>query len=176
MSYGPSAYPAYTGDPHDPHRPPHQPPLTAHEIQLWSHQRVTEARHPREPTVQPIPSPGDLVAVRLRPWGPTIPAKVLAVQPIGELAHPDWAGGDVDPNLWVDDGLGHYKPKWDPWPEVDVETMPLTDAAGERLKLPYEFRSGQRVRCKEARVRGSCGWLWPGHPLDTPFDGRSGGS
>lgn len=169
MAIAPQAHPAYTGLPGDPHRPAHEPPLSAQEIQLWAHERMTDASIPRAPLIQPIPSTGDLVAVRLRPWGPTIPAKVLAVQPVGELQHPDWAGGDIDPNLWVADDLGNYRQKWDPWPDLEVETLTLRDKAGHEVKVPFERRAGQRVRCKEARVRGSAGWLWPGHQHDTPW-------
>jgi hypothetical protein len=153
--------PAYTGDPADPHRPPYEPPLTKQEIQRWAHERFTEPVDGGA-VVQPIPAVGDLVTVRFQPWGPTVPARVLAVQPVDVLRHPDWAGGDVDPNLFTEDDAGRWAPKWDPWPDVELETLPGKDR-------PHELRGGQVARCKEARVRGSCGWLWPGHRWDTPW-------
>lgn len=155
--------PAWTGDPADPHRPAHEPPVTAREVALWAHERVTTSRHPAEPSVQPIPAAGDLVNVRLRPWGLTVPAEVLQVQPVDVLRHPDWCGGDIDPNLWVQQDDGTWRPKWDPWPDVLLRTLPD--------RRPHELRGGQIVRCKEARVRGSSGWLWPGHGWDTPWEG-----
>lgn len=175
MSFGPYGGMAYIGDPGDPHRPPHEPPVTPAEVTEWAHQRIGHAVIPGKPVIQPLPAPGDLVAVRVRPWAATIPATVTRVQPCDVISHPDWWGGEVDPDLWVPitnpdgtavlDGLGApaYRPKWDPWPWLDLLTIP-TDR-----KRPHEYRAGQLLRCKEARVRGSAGWLWPGHVLDTPW-------
>ncbi len=113
-------------------------PIGRHEIE-WAHNRPGQHR-------VPVPRPGDQVMYRHDEWGDVSEAEVLSVQPLDDLD---------DPHLWFPqtdergqllelDGRPILAQKPDPWPRVVLRT-----------------RYGTAVT-REARVRGSAGWL----PLD----------
>lgn len=107
-------------------------PYSAGEYR-WARQRPVADR-------TPIPSVGDEVLYRHAPWEPPVPADVLHVQPFEDMA---------DPNLWSDidgpEGMPIWVPAVDPWP-----------------LLTLRAHGYGRVKTREARLRGSPGWL----PLD----------
>lgn len=113
----------------------------------WEYRWARE-RPPRHRT--PVPAVGDEVDYRHDPWAEPSRAEVLAVQPLDDI---------TDPNLWTvetrRDGSGQevpllvedrpvLRPHADPWPLLTLRTV---------------HGVGQS---REARLRGSAGWL----PLD----------
>lgn len=114
-------------------------PYSASEIS-WAHERPGQHR-------TPLPVAGDEVEYRHDSWGPVVRVDVVHVQSLDDIG---------DPHLWrVElDGFGRplllddrpvMQQRFDPWPVL-------------RLKVP---RVGL-VDTREARLRGSPGWL----PLD----------
>lgn len=107
----------------------------------WAHERQPQQR-------TPVPAVGDEVLYRHNGWGPVARADVLSVQSETDLD---------DPHLWrvETDGFGQpvlldgrpvMQQRFDPWPLVQLRVPGLA----------------QRVETREARLRGSAGWL----PLD----------
>jgi hypothetical protein len=140
----------------------------------WEHIEVTHARNRPQSERPPLPAVGERVWYRAHEWerdpaGLHVPPElvtVVAVEPDDDPDSRDYIDGVGwvrDPNLWhlVRDTLGHprtnpdgglrYAPVADPWPWLD-------------LQLPDDEhgRPGRVVRAREARLRGSAGWL----PLD----------
>lgn len=130
---------------------PHGP----QEVRRWAHERRPHER-------EPVPQPGERLLLREEDFGPAVPAIVAAVQ---DLATPGdhWRqhGGLVaargpgvpDPTVWAHDDAG-WRLRDDPWPWVHVQVILGEDDAGPALAPPRW--------CKEARVRGSAGWLREG--------------
>ena len=101
----------------------------------------------------PIPAPGELVCYRNDEWGPVSNARVVAVQSLDDRD---------DHYLWDVATVGGAD---------GTERRPLEDGAGRRVKvaradpwldLTLDTEGYGRRVCREARVRGSAGWL----PLD----------
>jgi hypothetical protein len=120
-------------------RPRHEPPRTPEEVERWAWEREPEERedHPR---------PGEHVLVRTEEWAEPVPAVVIEVQ---DIVRPNDGHGShyaPDPNVWHP-VTGDLHP--DPWPWVTV-------------RLGHDPGSGREMKVKEARVRGSAGWLRPG--------------
>lgn len=110
----------------------------------WAHRRPAEHR-------TPLPAAGDEVRYRHDGWGPVWPAEVHWVQPFDDLDDPhlwnielDGVGGAV-----LVDGRTVIQQRFDPWPRLHLRV----DAPGLTHLL---------VDTREARLRGSPGWL----PLD----------
>lgn len=133
----------------------------------WADAEFAHARNRPHAERPALPAVGDRVWYRHVHWerdplGGLVPAElvtVLAVQKLDDRS---------DPNLWqpvressgapVLDGDGRqvWAPVPDPWPWVDL-------LRPDRVKPDGGFAGyGQVVRTREARVRGSAGWL----PLD----------
>lgn len=107
------------------------------EVKRWAWERRPGER-------EPVPHVGEHVLFRPEDWAEPVPAVVTAVQDMRR--HNDGhGGGDPDPHVWDEYGL----PRPDPWPWV---TMRIGD----------DPHSGREVKSKEARARGSAGWLRPG--------------
>lgn len=93
------------------------------------------------PPDTPTPSVGDVVWYRRHEFGDCTEATVLDVQ--------DPHDSRDDPNLWQPDDAGRWALRLPPWLELTLNT-----AYG-------------RVTCRQARARGSAGWLpydWDGAP------------
>lgn len=133
-------------------------PYTPAEIRRWAHERRP---HERE---QP-PAPGERLLLREQDFGVAVPAVVAAVQDLVTPAD-HWAQhgglipvrgpGTPDPSVWAyDEALRGFRLHDDPWPWVQVAVIAGEDAGGAvRLASPRW--------CREARVRGSAGWLREG--------------
>jgi len=101
----------------------------------------------------PLPAVGDEVAYRNDEWGPVSRARVLELQDPNDMG--DHYLFDVVTTT-QDDGTGR---------------VPYIDGAGQRVKqrrpdpwltLTLDTEHNGRRACREARLRGSAGWL----PLD----------
>jgi len=139
-------------------------PHTPREVKRWAHERRP---HERE---QP-PEPGERVLLREENFGPAVPAIVAAVQDLTVPGdHWNQHGGLVaargrgvpDPSVWTHDDAAGWRLHDDPWPWVHVQVI-LTDAEGNELHGDDgELLLAPPRWCKEARVRGSAGWLREG--------------
>lgn len=122
-------------------------PLTREEITLAVHARP----HPT-----PIPAVGDVVWYRAQQFGDLVEAVVTAVQEHPYLNE----DGTPDANVWYLDNISGEPLRLlpDPWPKLWLDTV-WHDEQGN----PYQIKPP--ISCREARVRGSVGWLpydWPG--------------
>lgn len=134
-------------------------PHTPHEIRRWAHERRPHER-------ERLPRPGERLLLRETDFGEAVPAVVTAVQDLSS-PHDHWrrhggrerqqGPGDPDPNVWypelneLNEPTGRWLLKEDPWPWVQVSKVVTRDDGGEFLAYPRW--------CREARVRGSTGWL-----------------
>lgn len=89
-----------------------------------------------------VPEPGDLLWYRHDPGSARL--QPVQVESVNWGAHPDPSA--ADPNVWTQDAAGRQVHRRDPAPLV-------TFVAG-----------GLRVECREARVPGAAGWMWPTGP------------
>lgn len=127
-------------------KPDHEPVVTGAESKRWAWHRQPDER-------EDPPQPGDVVLFRTEEWASPVPAVVTEVQNM--IRHNDGHGGShPDPHVWDENGL--LRP--DPWPWV---TLRLGDDG-----------TGREVRSKEARVRGSAGWLRPGSRWAPAAEGK----
>ena len=144
--------------------PAESPPHTPGEIERWAHRRRPHER-------EAVPAAGERLLFRERDFGEPVPAVVHAVQDMTSAADDHWAqaGGQrgtrqPDPNVWEPelDGwnrpTGRHRLKDDPWPWVAIQLV-RDGPDGEELAAPRW--------CKEARVRGSAGWLREGSRAHT---------
>jgi hypothetical protein len=132
-------------------------PHTPQEVKRWAHER-----QPRER--EAVPDVGERVLLREADFADPVPAIVAAVQ---DLTTPgdhwrqhgqqvDQLGPGVpDPSVWSHDPAPGWRLHDDPWPWVHVQVITGTGDDGEPLLAPPRW-------CKEARVRGSAGWLREG--------------
>jgi hypothetical protein len=144
----------------------------------WERIEVTHAHNRPLSERPPLPGVGDRVWLRQHEWErdltgrhvPPVPVTVTAVEPDDDPDSRDFVpdlGWVRDPNLWhvVRDMFGQpiydgealrYAPVADPWPWLDLQ--PDDDEYGHPVPA---------VRAREARLRGSAGWL-PWDYLDLP--------
>lgn len=133
-------------------------PHTPAEVRRWTQQRRP---HEREKP----PEAGERVLFREENFGLTVVAVVTAVQDL-ETPGDHWNqhGGQVqlrgqgipDPSVWAfDEQAGRHKLHPDPWPWVQVSVVTGASDDGSDQLAPPRW-------CKEARVRGSAGWLREG--------------
>lgn len=109
----------------------------------WSPREVAWARRRPGPHRTPLPQVGDTVWYRHDNWGPVSEATVLAVQSLEDVDDPNvcrWQPDDAG-NLVLLDGRPVALAAFDPWPKLTLQT-----------------RYG-RCFTREARLRGSAGWL-----------------
>jgi hypothetical protein len=128
---------------------------TPQEVERWAHRRQPHER-------EAVPEPGERLLFRQLDFGEAVPAVVDQVQDMTDpAAHwgPHDGLGQADPNVWGFDEQGRIRLKADPWPWVAVRIIRPGDDGGEYLAVPQW--------CKEARVRGSAGWLRPGSRAHT---------
>ncbi len=138
-------------------------PHTPEEIRRWTLRRRA---HERE---RP-PQAGERLLLREQPFGPAVPAIVADVQDLATPGdHWNQHGGHVplrgngvpDPLVWAfDPQAGRHRLHHDPWPWVHAQVITGTGDDGEPLLAPPRW-------CKEARVRGSAGWLREGSRAHT---------
>lgn len=155
---------------------PHSP----QEVRRWAHERRPHER-------EAVPVPGERLLLREADFGEPVPAVVAAVQDL-TVPGDHWAQhgglvatrgpGQPDPTVWAQeyqrdaagnliydaDGdpvpTGRWLPHHDPWPWVHVQVITGTGDDGEPVLAPPRW-------CKEARVRGSGGWLRHGSRAHT---------
>ena len=138
-------------------------PHTPEEIRRWAWQRRPGER-------EPVPEPGERVLLRETDFGEAVPAVVTAVQDLSS-PHDHWTRhgglearrgpGIPDPNVWRWDGQRQaYILRDDPWAWVQAAAVRGEDAAGRPVL-------GSPRWCREARVRGSTGWLREGSRAHT---------
>jgi hypothetical protein len=154
-------------------------PHTPQEVKRWAHGRRP---HERE---RP-PEPGERLLLREADFADPVPAIVAAVQDLttpgdhwrqhGQLVQ-RLGPGMPDPSVWTPeyqrdaagnliydaDGdpvpTGRWLPHDDPWPWVHVQVI-VHEGGGPPDLAPPRW-------CKEARVRGSAGWMRPGSRAHT---------
>jgi hypothetical protein len=139
------------GPPPDPIRP-----HTPQEVRRWAHERQPHER-------EAVPDIGERVLLREADFADPVPAIVAAVQ---DLTTPgdhwrqhgqqvDQLGPGVpDPSVWAHDDASGWRLAADPWPYVQVQVI-THEGGGPPDLAPPRW-------CKEARVRGSAGWMRPG--------------
>lgn len=133
-------------------------PHTPQEIRRWAHQRRPHER-------EAVPEEGERLLLREGDFGPEVPAIVVAVQDMTAPGdhwrqHGDRVAaegpGMPDPGVWaLDEATERFRLHDDPWPWVQVRRVLGRDAQGADIL-------GDPRWCKEARVRGSAGWLREG--------------
>lgn len=98
----------------------------------------------------PIPREGDTVLCRLNEWGPAYAAEVERVQPLDDVDDPHLAEVTLDERqeVVVLEGRPVMAMVDDPWPTLWL----VVDTPRGKI----------RTHTREARLRGSAGWL----PLD----------
>jgi hypothetical protein len=138
-------------------------PYTRAEIDRW-----TEQRRPHER--EEIPAIGERLLLREVNFGEEKPAIVVAVQDMSS-PHDHWnrhgglehlrGAGIPDVNVWRwDETRGEHVLHPDPWPWVQVQVITGEDGDGNPVLAAPRW-------CREARVRGSAGWLRPGSRAHT---------
>jgi hypothetical protein len=137
-------------------------PHTPQEIRRWAHER-----RPRER--EPLPQAGERLLIRETDFGEPVPAVVTAVMDLGS-PHDHWnrhggleherGPGEPDANVWrYDEASGAHVLRDDPWPWAQVSKVVTAGDGSEELAYPRW--------CREARVRGSAGWLRAGSRAHT---------
>lgn len=140
-------------------------PRSPREVRRWARER-----RPAEREAPPLA--GERLLFRQSEFGPVIPVITMAVQ---DLARPGdhWrqhgdlerfhGPGEPDPSVWEwDEAEGRYRLHPDPWPWVQVQEA---GADGRPLPSPPRW-------CREARVRGSAGWMREGSRAHTGHYGE----
>lgn len=133
-------------------------PHTPQEIRRWAHERLPRER-------EPAPERGERLLLREADFGEAVPAVAVAVQDLTTPGDHWHQHGDLvrtrgpgvpDPTVWVyDETAGRYRLHRDPWPWVRVRKILGTAADGTEILDAPRW-------CREARVRGSAGWMRPG--------------
>jgi hypothetical protein len=144
---------------------------TKAEVDRWAHER-------REHEREPVPETGERLLFRDAEFAPPVPAIVTGVQDMTGPPHNHWhrnggledkrGPGMPDVNVWepTEDGRG-WMLKADPWPWVHLRVI-RQDADGSDLRDDNGDLVLDAPRwCREARVRGSCGWLREGSRAHT---------
>lgn len=134
----------------------------------WAQIEVTHARNRPHAERTPWPKVGDQVWYRRYDWD-RHPSTGRRVEPaLGVVATVQDPDDREDPNLWqrirnltgqlmwTREGGPLHQEVADPWPWVDIQLPDLLKPNG------FLMRHGEVVRTREARMRGSAGWL----PLD----------
>lgn len=135
------------------------------EIRRWSFWRQPHER-------EPVPQPGEHLLLRETDLGEAVPAVVVAVQDMSS-PHDHWHrhGGlerthgpsEPDPNVWrYDDQARAHVLHADPWPWVQVRVIRTGEDGSELRGEDGEPVLAPPRWTKEARVRGSAGWLRAG--------------
>ena len=138
-------------------------PHTPAEVRRWAHQRRPQER-------EKPPAVGERVLLRETDFAEPVPAVVAAVQDL-ETPGDHWrqhgqltgrmGQGMPDPSVWAyDEGARRHRLHDDPWPWAHVQVITGTGDDGEPLLAPPRW-------CKEARVRGSQGWMREGSRAHT---------
>ena len=127
-------------------------PPTDLEVERWARRRLQDER-------ESIPEPGERVLFRAVQFGDVGPALVDLVQDTEEPGD-HWGSTRIpDVNVWRVNEHGRHVLTDDPWPWVRVSPVQIADDGSEVLTPPRW--------CKEARVRGSAGWLRAGSRAHT---------
>lgn len=139
-------------------------PWTDDEIKRWAHNRRPHER-------ERLPHVGERLLLRTEDFGIPVLAEVVDVQDIHGTPHDHWnrhgglestrGSGIPDVNVWYwDPDLRRHRLKDDPWPWVQVKVIVGQDDNGDDVYASPTW-------CREARVRGSAGWLREGSMAHT---------
>jgi hypothetical protein len=162
-------------------------PWTKTEIERWAHGRLPHER-------EPVPAAGDRVLLREEHFGEPVPAVVTAVEDMSS-PHNHWhRHGDLeaergpglpDPNVWhdhparpptgelrcvlcdEDPHLNGVLFNRDPWPWVRAAVIRTDEDGNELHGEDGELLTATPRWCREARVRGSAGWMREGSRAHT---------
>lgn len=145
-------------------------PYTPEEIRRWAHERRPHERERH-------PAPGERLLFRETDFGDAVPAIVTAVMDMSR-PHNHWhrhgglertqGPGLPDQNVWrYDEASDRHVLKDDPWPWVQVAEIRFSEDGSERTGGDGELVTGSPRWCREARVRGSAGWLREGSRAHT---------
>lgn len=143
-------------------------PWTQAEIDRWAHNRRPHER-------EAVPQPGERVLLREEDFGPAVPAVVVAVQDMSS-PHDHWnrhggtehlrGPGQPDQNVWEPAADG-WRMKDDPWPWVHVRVIRTGEDGSDLHDDDGNLVLAAPRWCREARVRGSAGWLREGSRAHT---------
>jgi len=151
------------------HPPDYLRSHTQAEIDRWAYRRQPGER-------EKIPAPGEQLLFRAEEFAEPVPAVVTAVMDLSS-PHDHWnRHGDLErargPGLpdvhvwsWDEDRREHVLLD-DPWPWVQVSPV-VTDSRGRAVKENGKPVLAPPRWCREARVRGSRGWLRRGSRAHT---------
>ena len=137
---------------------------------LHSPLEYERARRRPFPERTPLPAVGDELFYRHNGGSPNVyRIEVIRVQSLEDFE---------DPNLWYFQTEADGRPRWiegrqvlarahDPWPLIWAKLQEPTHELGRNVDLP----AGMCIETREARMRGSAGWLpldWETRPQPAP--------
>lgn len=141
------------------------------EIDRWAHSRRPDER-------EKVPWIGERVLFREHEHGPAVPALVHDVQDMTGTPHNHWhrhgniehlrGPGQPDVNVWEPHPAGQgWVLKADPWPWVHIREIRTGDDGTDLRDEDGNLILAAPRWCREARVRGSAGWLREGSRAHT---------
>jgi hypothetical protein len=144
---------------------------TQQEIDRWADNRRPHER-------EQIPYIGERVLFRAEDFAVPDPALVRDVQDMTGAPHNHWhrhgaleekrGPGLPDFNVWRwDEEHGRHVLKDDPWPWVQLQVILQDENGGDLRGEDGNLILAAPRWCREARVRGSCGWLREGSRAHT---------
>jgi len=145
-------------------------PYTRQEIERWTERRMPHER-------EELPVPGERLLFREVNFGETQPAIVTAVMDMTS-PHDHWnrhgglertrGPGEPDVHVWRYDEQRHAHVMLDdPWPWVQVSVIRTSEDGSDLLDEDGKPVLAAPRWCREARVRGSAGWLREGSRAHT---------
>lgn len=146
-------------------------PYTKEEIDRWAWERRLHER-------EAVPERGERVLFREQDFGPVVPAIVHDVMDMAGPPHNHWhrhgaleqerGPGIPDVHVWRwDADRRRHVLLEDAWPWVQVQVIKLDEQGRARRDEDGNMILAMPRWCREARVRGSCGWLREGSRAHT---------
>lgn len=146
------------------------------EVQRWAYKRLPHER-------ETFPQEGERLLFRERDFGPAVPCLVYDLMDLTGPPHNHWhrhggqehlyGPGEPDPNVWEPDldetgrMTGRWHLKEDPWPWVHIQVIRQDEDGTVMLDEKGKYVLDAPRWCREARVRGSAGWLREGSRAHT---------
>lgn len=145
-------------------------PHTPEEVRRWTRERRPHER-------EPVPERGERLLFRQDTFAPAIPAIVTDVMDMSS-PHAHWnrhggtehlrGPGQPDVHVWrYDEAARSFALLDDPWPWVQVAEVRTDENGRDLLDGEGKPLLASPRWCREARVRGSAGWLREGSRAHT---------